>query len=147
MTRAARLIALVLLIPAAAALLGHDGRVGKGRAVHQPPGALSSAAPTPRATPTVTAATDAQVRAQDRLTARQQRHETVGLQRRRLLEHLPIELAAVRIDIAGISADGQRTALLLHARGHSRHFARMVYRQALRTYGDSGHAYALRWAR
>ena len=66
---------------------------------------------------------------------------------RPLLTQLPLELAGVRIDIAGLAADRATTLLSIDPGTRSRAHARAVYRRVLAAYRDAGHAYELEWAR
>ncbi len=138
MTRRARAVALTALVLVAIAVLELPDRDPAPRG-----------APTARATPTATAtppgppprASRAQINAQDRLTHAQRTREQRQVAARRLLDHLPLELAGVRIDVAGIAPDRRRTLLELRPGSRGRDFALDLYRQALATYGDSGRAY------
>jgi hypothetical protein len=144
MTRT-RALALVVLIAGLAGALQHDDHTAED-ARHRsttPPSSTTPLARAARPRPV----TNALVRAQDRPSLHQRQHEAAALQHRRLLDHLPLQLAGVRIEVAGLSADGRRTALLVRAGRHSRRFARTAYRQALHTFDDSGRAYELRWTR
>ena len=140
MSRGARAVALTALVLGVIVVLELPDRDPAPRG-----------APTARATPTATAtpqrppprASRAQINAQDRLTHAQRTREQRLVAARRLLDHLPLELAGVRIDVAGIAPDGRRTLLELHPGPRGRDFALTVYRQALATYGDTGRAYQL----
>jgi hypothetical protein len=139
MTRRGRTTVLVLLVLAAAAALQ---RVDRPEGEPSPPAATATRVPS--ATPTPAAA--GQIAAQDRLTPAQRRRDRVALARRRLVEHLPVALAGVRIDVAGIAADGRRTLLELDPGPRGRRFALALYHQALHVYNDPGRDYQLRWA-
>lgn len=140
MTRRARAVALTALVVVAVVVLELPDRTAPPRPV-----------PTARVTPTATAtpqgrpprASRAQIAAQDRLTRAQRARERRLVAARRLLDHLPLELAGVRIHVAGIAPDGRRTLLELRPGPRGRDFALTVYKQALATYGDSGRAYQL----
>jgi hypothetical protein len=140
MTGRARTTALALLILAAAIVLQ---RADKPPDEPSPrPAATTHRVPAPTPTP----ATAGQIAAQDRLTPRQRRRDGDALAQRRLIEHLPIALAGVRIDLAGIAADGRRTLLELHPGTRGRRFALALYQQALHVFNDRGRRYQLRWA-
>lgn len=114
-----------------------------------PPSDPGVAPVTPTPTPVATAPeplTAAQINRQDRTSAAQRRRETRAFDRRPLLAALPIELAGVRIDIAGLAADQRTTILELTPGPRGRAYAWAVYRRALAALGDSGHAYSTRWA-
>ncbi len=66
---------------------------------------------------------------------------------RPLLTQLPLELAGVRIDIAGLAADRETTILSIDPGTRSRAHARAIYRRVLAAYRDAGHAYELEWTR
>jgi hypothetical protein len=146
MSRTTRALALVVLIAAAASAFApheHTGNDTRTRSATP----RSPATPSAHSPPATTPVTRARVAAQDRLSVRERRHEAAASQRRRLLDQLPLQLAGVRIDIAGISTDGRRTVLLVRAGRHSRRFARAAYRHALRVYRDPGRSYEPRWTR
>jgi hypothetical protein len=143
MTPRGRTTALALLVLAAAIVLQRvDRPASEPRPSPRSPGATRTRVQPPTPTP----ATAGQIAAQDRLTPPQRRRDLVALARRRLSEHLPITLAGVRIDVAGIAAD-ERTLLELEPGQRGRRFALALYHQALHVYNDPGRDYQLRWAR
>lgn len=104
----------------------------------------TTAAPKPTATPP--SLTAAEVNRQDRVSATHRRRETRAFDARPLLAVLPLELAGVRIEIAGLAADQHTTILTIGAGPRGRRYALALYRRALAAYGDPGTAYAIRWA-
>jgi hypothetical protein len=84
---------------------------------------------------------------QDRSTRRERERESQVFDSRPLLTQLPLELAGVRIDIAGLAADRETTLLSIDPGTRSRAHARAIYQHALAAYRDSGHAYEPEWAR
>jgi GNAT superfamily N-acetyltransferase len=147
MTRPGRLITLIVLLAIAAAALERTSHAQDPAMPRRAPVAAPRTTPRPRPHAAITPATAAQVDSQDQLDRRQRRDEAAELRGHRLLDHLPLELAGVRIAVARISPDGQRTLLVVHPGPHGRGFAHALYRQALRTYGDPGRHYELRWER
>ncbi len=97
----------------------------------------------PVATPAPPRLRRAEIDRQDRITAAQRRRESRALDDRPLLAELPLELGPVTIALAGQAPDGRRAQLQLT--GSDERSARRVYRQVLKTLGDSGDAYAARW--
>jgi hypothetical protein len=139
------LLALIALAAIAAALTGRD------REPHADPRTTRRPAPTATSTPRV-AATPAPpaierdaINRQDRTGRAHRAREARVFDTRPLLTELPLELADVRIDLAGLHRDGQTVILAIDTGPRSRAFARRVYERALRTFGDSGSGYRLRW--
>lgn len=108
---------------------------------------LSGKAPADPATPATTppSLTAAQINRQDRVSRAHRRRETRAFDRRPLLAVLPLELAGVRIEIGGLSADGRTTVLTITPGPRGRPYAEHLYWRALSAYGDSGSAYDVRW--
>ena len=63
-----------------------------------------------------------------------------------MLAALPITSQGVSIQIAGLAPDGRDTILSLTDGRVGRAYALAVYREQLRRYGDSGHAYRVQVA-
>lgn len=103
--------------------------------------------PTPMATAEPPAITAAEADRQDRVGAMHRRREARAFDRRPLLSVLPLELAGVRIRIAGLAADDRTTILSISAGRRGRDFAEALYRRALAAYGDSGDEYTVQWSR
>jgi hypothetical protein len=135
-------VAIVILASLALAAAALTAPPDTQRARPAPTRAVRSLVPA--RTPRPPALARAQLERQDRVDAAQRRREGAALDRRALLAHLPLALAGVTIDIAGLGADGRTTMLELDAGGRSRAYARAIYARALRTYGDSGRAYETR---
>jgi hypothetical protein len=140
MTGRARTTALALLVLAAATALQRVDRPVSEPPPPRPPAATGARVLTPTPRP----ATARQIAAQDRLTPHQRRRDRAALARRRLIEHLPVTLAGVRIAVTGIAADGRRTLLELDPGSRSRRFALALYHQALRVYNERNRDYQLK---
>jgi hypothetical protein len=82
---------------------------------------------------------------QDRTAPRQRRAESHALARRALLTQLPLTRSGVTIELAGLDADGRHALLTIQHPRSSRRHARAIYRRALRTAQDTGHAYRTRY--
>jgi hypothetical protein len=82
---------------------------------------------------------------QDRTAPRQRRAESHALARRALLTQLPLTRSGVTIELAGLDADGRHALLTIQHPRSSRRYARAIYRRALRTAHDNGHAYRTRY--
>jgi hypothetical protein len=103
--------------------------------------------PAPTSTPAPPAVRPEVIEDQDRVSASHRRREARAFDQRPLLNALPIERAGVRVDIAGLAADGRTTVLTLSPGSRSRAFAEQVYRRALAAQGDTAAAYRIRWQR
>ena len=68
-----------------------------------------------------------------------------ALDRRPLLTQLPLTRSGVTIELAGLDADGRHALLTIQHPRSSRRYARAIYRRALRTAHDNGHAYRTRY--
>lgn len=106
-----------------------------------------AATPEPTRTPVPPSLGRDVINRQDRSTRRDRARESRAFDRRPLLTQLPLELAGVRIDIAGLAADRETTLLSIDPGPRSRAHARAAYERALAAYRDSGHGYELEWAR
>ncbi len=134
------LIAVAVLAAIAAAVtLGSE----------QPPQRAASprrtSTPTPTVTPSPPALDRAVLNRQDRSDRRHRQREARAFDSRPLLSQFPLELGEVRIDIAGLAADGHTTIVMIDPGRRSHEFAHAVYERALTTYGDSGTAYKVKW--
>jgi hypothetical protein len=138
------LIALAVLALAAANLTATSDRPASRP---RPSQRDVAATPAPTRTPVPPKLGRAVIDRQDRSTRRERERESRAFDSRPLLTRLPLELAGVRIDIAGLAADGRTTILSIDPGTRSRAHARAVYEHALAAYRDSGHAYGLEWAR
>ena len=96
-------------------------------------------------TPGPTRLSRARLNRQDRVDRARRRRETDAFDGRPLLGQLPLTLAGVTIDIAGLAPNGRSTLLTIDAGERSHAHARAIYEQALRTYGDPGRAYQPRY--
>src|SRR4051794_5562011 len=81
------------------------------------------------ATATPPALTPAQTNRQDRVGARHRLREVLAFDGRPLLSLLPIELAGVRIEIAGLAVDRRRTIVSVSAGPRGRDYAETLYRR------------------
>jgi hypothetical protein len=106
-----------------------------------------AATPAPTRTPVPPRLGRAVIDRQDRSSRRDRARESQMFDSRPLLTQLPLELAGVRIDIAGLAADRETTLLSIDPGTRSRAHARAIYQHALAAYRDSGHAYEPEWAR
>ena len=142
MTRPALTVVLALaaITTAGLAALGSEatrpstGRAGSYLDVGEP-----TPTPVPPALPVHT------LDRQDRTAPRQRRAERHALARRALLTQLPLTRSGVTIELAGLDADGRHALLTIQHPRSSRRHARAIYRRALRTAHDNGHAYRTRY--
>jgi hypothetical protein len=88
-----------------------------------------------------------QVNRQDRVPEAQRRAAAGDARERPLVSVLPIALGGVRLDLAGVSAGGNRTVITIAPGRRGRAYAAALYRRTLAALGDTGHAYLLRWVR
>jgi hypothetical protein len=100
------------------------------REVGEPP-------PTP-APPTISSR---QLDRQDRVDDARRRTESTADDRRPLLTQLPLTRGGVTIDLVGLHHDGRHAVLTVRHPHGTRRQARLVYRRALQSAGDTGHAY------
>jgi hypothetical protein len=111
-----------------------------------PAAATARPAPSPPTSPPAPRVDRAALDRQDHSPVDQRRRETAAFDDRPLLAQLPLELAGVTIDIAGLAADTTATILRIDPGTRSRAYALGIYRQALAAYGDRGRGYRLEWA-
>jgi hypothetical protein len=141
--RVRTLIALTVIGLAAASLPATSDRPASPR----PSQRDFAATPVPTRTPVPPRLGRDVIDRQDRSTRRERERESQVFDGRPLLTQLPLELAGVRIDIAGLAADGETTLLSIDPGTRSRAHARAIYRRVLAAYRDTGHAYQLEWTR
>jgi hypothetical protein len=98
-------------------------------------------------TPTPPRASRAAVDRQDRTSSRHRRREARAFDTRPLLNVLPVRRDGVRLDVAGLAADGRRALLAIDPGRRARGHALAVYRHLLAAARDSGRTYSLRWRR
>ena len=144
MTRA--LLGLAAIAATAAAITAGTGQPADPREIPPRPAPPAPAgAPAARVTPAPPVLGRETINHQDRTSRARRRREAAAFDARPLLTRLPLELAGVRIDLAGLAPDGHTTTLAIDPGSRSRPFARRVYRRALATYRDPGRSYRLRW--
>jgi hypothetical protein len=142
------LLALIAIATIAAALTGRNHEPHADRPATAPspaPTATSTAAPRAVATPRPPALDHDAINRQDRTGQAHRAREARLFDTRPLLSELPLELADVRIDLAGLHRDGHTLILGIEPGPRSRAYALRVYQGALHTFGDSGSGYRLQW--
>jgi hypothetical protein len=109
--------------------------------------AATPATRTPSRTPAPPRLDHATLDRQDRRSSQQRRREQRAFDDRPLLAQLPLTLAGVRIDLAGLAADHHDLIVRIDPGARSQAFALAVYRRALQAGGDTGRGYRVEWAR
>lgn len=123
--RAAIRLLTAAALAAATAGCGHEN----------PRSSLGSPVPAP---PTLSAE---QINEQDQVSAAHRRRESLAMDSRPLLDHLPIAVDGVAVSVGGLAADNATTVLLIDPGERSDRAALAIYRALLRHHHDTGHAY------
>lgn len=126
-----------LPVAAIAALLALAGCGGQAAApsTTDTPQAASSSPPAPLKL------SARQINQQDRVSAAHKRRESQAMDRRPLLDRLPITVGDVTISIGGLAPDDKTTIIAIDPGAGTRQHALAVYRDALHAYDDRGTAY------
>lgn len=150
--RPLRLLAVVLAVAGVLALLEHHHRIA-----HHDAQRVSAPVPRPTAPPARApsplsladnsgrVASPAAIDRQDHVSRAHEKREARAFDQRPLLAQLPLTYHGVRIDIAGLAADGRTTRLAVTATPDATGTPRAVYQEALRAFGDTGGAYLPRF--
>ncbi|MDQ8045447.1 MAG: hypothetical protein REI11_12650 [Patulibacter sp.] len=86
-----------------------------------------------------------QIAAQDRPSVLQQRREAQAMKRRPLLDHLPLTVGGVTIEIGGLARDDKTVLIDAVLGDRSVADARAIYEDALAAFNDRGRRYRLRF--
>ena len=140
MSSRSRFGVLVGLLVVAAVVLELPDEVEQVSSWPPPASGVSKRPPAPRLS-------RRQVNRQDRVPAAQRRAEAHDGRERPLVALLPIALAGVRLDLTGVSPNGERTVISIEPGSRGRAYAAALYRRALAALDDGGHAYLVRWVR
>ena len=142
--RAVRWVGVALAVGVMAAIVVPDAARQQQIAESQPT-VTPSSTPVASPTPAPPQLSRQEINRQDRVSAEHAQRESDAMDGRPLLNHLPIVLGNVAIELSGAGPGGETAEVTVSHENVSRAHAREVYERTLAVYDDPGTAYTVRF--